>query len=87
MHTQFKPKAIDVLPHTAEGYSYHADFAKRKSKGVDFEALSRHGHKDGLSVLKFHHPRSQNRNKIGLGQVGRELGKKRKKHLTKLMIS
>ncbi|KZV18525.1 hypothetical protein F511_21704 [Dorcoceras hygrometricum] len=33
------------------------DSAKKKSKGIDFEALSRHGYKGGLSVLKVPPPK------------------------------
>lgn len=33
------------------------DSAKKKKKGIDFEALSRHGYKGGLSVLKVPPPK------------------------------
>ncbi|CAL5425214.1 unnamed protein product [Camellia sinensis] len=35
----------------SRGKTSEADSAKRKSRGVDFEALSRHGYKGGLSIL------------------------------------
>ncbi|XP_024981527.1 UPF0690 protein C1orf52 homolog [Cynara cardunculus var. scolymus] len=46
--------------------------AKRKSKGIDFEALSQHGYKGGLSVLKVPPPKEDDRNRDWSWSTGKD---------------
>ncbi|KAI3732388.1 hypothetical protein L1987_63593 [Smallanthus sonchifolius] len=44
----------------------------RKSKGIDFEALSQHGYKGGLSVLKVPPPKEDDKNRDWSWSTGKE---------------
>lgn len=44
----------------------------RKSKGIDFEALSQHGYKGGLSVLKVPPPKEDDKNHDWSWSTGKE---------------
>ncbi|KAD6120120.1 hypothetical protein R6Q59_026129 [Mikania micrantha] len=46
--------------------------ANRKSKGIDFEALSQHGYKGGLSVLKVPPPKEDDNNRDWSWSTGKE---------------
>lgn len=55
-----------------------AESAKRKSKGVDFEALSRHGYRGGLSVLKVPPPKEPDQEQNWSWSSGKETREKEK---------
>ncbi|KAF5785033.1 hypothetical protein HanRHA438_Chr10g0436471 [Helianthus annuus] len=44
----------------------------RKSKGIDFEALSQHGYKGGLSVLKVPAPKEDDKNRDWSWSTGKD---------------
>ncbi|KAK1437286.1 hypothetical protein QVD17_03076 [Tagetes erecta] len=44
----------------------------RKSKGIDFEALSQHGYKGGLSVLKVPPPKEDDKNRDWSWSTGKD---------------
>ncbi|XP_057482971.1 uncharacterized protein LOC130769741 isoform X2 [Actinidia eriantha] len=44
-------KSSVISSRPSKGKTSQVDSGKRKSKGIDFEALSRHGYKGGLSIL------------------------------------
>ncbi|XP_071738231.1 uncharacterized protein [Rutidosis leptorrhynchoides] len=46
--------------------------AKRKSKGIDFAALSQHGYKGGLSVLKVPPPKEDDKDRDWSWSTGKE---------------
>lgn len=48
------------------------DSAKKKSRGIDFEALSRHGYKGGLSVLKVPPPKEPEQEQDWTWSTGKE---------------
>ncbi|XP_075497708.1 uncharacterized protein LOC142556466 [Primulina tabacum] len=48
------------------------DSVKKKSKGIDFEALSRHGYKGGLSVLKVPPPKEPEQEQDWTWSTGKE---------------
>ncbi|KAL2547349.1 uncharacterized protein Fot_16582 [Forsythia ovata] len=62
---------------SSEKKTFQVDSAKKKSKGVDFEALSQHGYKGGLSVLSIPPPKRLIRNRTGLGHWERKLEQRR----------
>ncbi|KAH0633764.1 hypothetical protein KY284_036550 [Solanum tuberosum] len=55
-----------------------AESAKRKSKGVDFDALSRHGYRGGLSVLKVPPPKEPDQEQNWSWSSGKETREKEK---------
>ncbi|KAL3827983.1 hypothetical protein ACJIZ3_016785 [Penstemon smallii] len=48
------------------------DSAKKKKKGIDFEALSQHGYKGGLSVLKVPPPKEPEQEQNWSWSTGKE---------------
>ncbi|KAG8389317.1 hypothetical protein BUALT_Bualt02G0216800 [Buddleja alternifolia] len=52
--------------------SSQVDSAKKKKKGIDFEALSRHGYKGGLSVLKVPPPKEPEKEHDWTWSTGKE---------------
>ncbi|XP_060181220.1 uncharacterized protein LOC132610830 isoform X2 [Lycium barbarum] len=63
---------------SSKNKSTQAESAKRKSKGVDFEALSRHGYKGGLSVLKVPPPKEPEQEQNWSWSSGKETREKEK---------
>ncbi|KAL3647849.1 hypothetical protein CASFOL_008817 [Castilleja foliolosa] len=53
------------------------DSAKKKKKGIDFEALSRHGYKGGLSVLKVPPPKEPEKEQNWSWSNGKEKQQKK----------
>ncbi|KAM3326075.1 protein C1orf52 [Capsicum chacoense] len=62
----------------AKHKSSQVDSAKRNRKGVDFEALSRHGYKGGLSVLKVPPPKEPEQEQNWSWSSGKETREKEK---------
>ncbi|KAE9460687.1 hypothetical protein C3L33_07474, partial [Rhododendron williamsianum] len=56
----------------SKGKASRVDSGKRKSKGVDFEALSRHGYKGGPSILGVPPPKEANQNQDWSWSTGKE---------------
>ncbi|KAK4355506.1 hypothetical protein RND71_024477 [Anisodus tanguticus] len=67
--------AVRVAPMS---FFRNSESAKRKSKGVDFEALSRHGYKGGLSVLKVPPPKEPDQEQNWSWSSGKETREKEK---------
>ncbi|KAL2540576.1 hypothetical protein Adt_01554 [Abeliophyllum distichum] len=57
---------------SAEKKTFQVDSAKKKSKGVDFEALSQHGYKGGLSVLSIPPPKEPDQKQDWSWSLGKE---------------
>lgn len=53
----FLDEKICVYP--CFSYMYAVESVKKKSKGIDFDALSRHGYRGGLSVLNVPPPKDE----------------------------
>ncbi|KAL3328491.1 hypothetical protein AABB24_035899, partial [Solanum stoloniferum] len=71
--TNIKPKLSN-----ASSSKHKAESAKRKSKGVDFDALSRHGYRGGLSVLKVPPPKELDQEQNWSWSSGKETREKEK---------
>ncbi|XP_016474275.1 uncharacterized protein LOC107796069 [Nicotiana tabacum] len=75
--TKIDPK-LSTTSKSSKDKSSQAEFAKRKSKAVDFEALSRHGYKGGLSVLKVPPPKEPDQEQNWSWSKGKETREKEK---------
>ncbi|XP_057460898.1 uncharacterized protein LOC130751331 [Actinidia eriantha] len=66
-------KSSVISGRPSKGKTSEVDSGKKKSKGIDFEALSRHGYKGGLSILGVPPPKEAvDQNKDWSWSTGKE---------------